>query len=107
MAILGHDEKGAAVPFDISERRRAEEAQGRLAAIVTSSNDAIIGKTLDGIVTSWNEAAEHLFGYAASEMIGQSIRRLIPADRQREEDMILASLARGEQVWRHVVVTTL
>jgi PAS domain S-box-containing protein len=104
MAILGHDEKGAAVPFDISERRRADEAQERLAAIVTSSNDAIIGKTPDGIVTSWNEAAEHLFGYAACEMIGQSIRRVIPGDRQREEDMILASLARGERIENYETV---
>ena len=75
-----------------------QQAQARLAAIVTSSADAIIGKTLDGIVTSWNEAAEHMFGYSASEMIGQSIRRLIPTDRQAEEDTILGCLARGERV---------
>jgi PAS domain-containing protein len=71
------------------------ESQAHLAAIVTSSDDAIVGKTLEGIVTSWNEAAERVFGYAAGEMIGQSIRRLIPADRQSEEDMILGSLARA------------
>ena len=86
---------------DITARKNAEEAQARLAAIVTSSADAIVGKTLDGIVTSWNEAAERMFGYSASEMVGQSIRRLIPADRQPEEDMILAHLARSECIERH------
>jgi PAS domain S-box-containing protein len=83
---------------DVTARKNAEEAQSRLAAIVTSSADAIVGKTLDGIVTSWNEAAERMFGYSAGEMIGQSIRCLIPADRQAEEDMILTSLARSESI---------
>jgi len=83
---------------DITARKNAEEAQSHLAAIVTSSADAIIGKTLDGIITTWNEAAERMFGYSASEMIGQSIRRLIPADRQAEEDMILARLAQIESI---------
>jgi PAS domain S-box-containing protein len=83
---------------DITARKNAEETRSHLAAIVTSSADAIIGKTLDGIVTSWNEAAERMFGYSAGEMIGQSIRRLMPADRQAEEDMILARLARNESI---------
>jgi PAS domain S-box-containing protein len=82
----------------------AEEAQARLAAIVTSSAAAIVGQTLDGIVTSWNKAAERLFGYSAGEMVGQSIRRLIPADRHREEDTILACLARSESIERHEMV---
>jgi PAS domain S-box-containing protein len=86
---------------DITARKSAEEAQARLAAIVTSSADAIIGETLDGIVTSWNEAAERMFGYSANEIIGQSIRRLIPADRQPEEAMILARMARSECIERH------
>jgi PAS domain S-box-containing protein len=81
---------------DITARKNTEETQARLAAIVTSSADAIVGKTLDGIVMSWNDAAERMFGYSAGEMIGRSIRRLIPADRQAEEDIILARLARGE-----------
>src|SRR5262249_34347866 len=81
-----------------SSRTQQQETQERLASIVTSSNDAIASKTLNGIVTSWNEGAERMFGYSAREMIGQSIRRLIPADRQAEEDMILTSLARGERI---------
>src|SRR5262249_29590697 len=78
------------------ERLRATEA--RLAAIVVSSNDAIVSKTLTGIVSTWNASAERIFGYAAEEMIGQSIRKLIPQDRQREEDEFLARIARGERV---------
>jgi PAS domain S-box-containing protein len=89
---------GIGVVQDITERKRGEEAQARLAAIVTSSADAIVGKTLDGIVTTWNEAAERLFGYSAGEMIGQSIRRLVPAERQAEEDMILTRVARSESI---------
>ncbi len=86
---------------DISERRRAEEAQARLAAIVTSSADAIISETLDGTVTSWNEAAQRMFGCSAGEMIGQSIRRFIPTDQEWEEDAILARLARGARIDRY------
>jgi PAS domain S-box-containing protein len=70
----------------------------RLAAIVESSDDAIISKDLNGIIRSWNRSAERIFGYAASEMIGQSIRRIIPADRQSEEDDVVARLRRGEKV---------
>ena len=86
---------------DITARKSAEEAQARLAAIVTSSADAIVGKTVDGIVTNWNEAAERMFGYSADEMIGQSIRRLVPSDRQAEEDTILSRMAQSETVERH------
>jgi PAS domain S-box-containing protein len=85
---------------DITARKQREEAQARLAAIVTSSADGVVGKTLDGIVTSWNEAAERMFGYSAGEMLGQSIRRLIPAERQAEEDMILAHLAQNKSIVR-------
>jgi PAS domain S-box-containing protein len=76
------------------------EAAGlaHLAAIVAGSSDAIISKTPSGIVQSWNAAAERMFGYTAAEMIGGSIRALIPADQQHEEDAFLESIARGEAV---------
>lgn len=69
-----------------------------LAAIVASTSDAIIAKRLDGEILSWNPGAERLFGYTAEEMIGKSIRRLIPDDRQAEEDEIIARIMRGENV---------
>ena len=74
------------------------EHEAQLAAIVQHSSDAIVSKDLDGTVRSWNAAAEKLFGWSAAEMIGQSIRRLIPADRQDEEDRILARIAAGQLV---------
>jgi PAS domain S-box-containing protein len=85
---------------DITERRRADAATQIITAIVESSDDAIIGKDLRGIVTSWNPGAENIFGYTADEMLGTSITRLIPAERQAEEGRILAQVARGEPV-RH------
>src|SRR5450432_3422717 len=69
-----------------------------LSAIVDSSDDAIISKSLDGIITSWNKSAERLFGYAAKEMIGQPITLLIPPDRLDEEPEIISRLRRGERV---------
>ena len=69
-----------------------------LAAIVESSDDAIIGKDLNGVITSWNRGAEKIFGYNAREMVGTSIMRLIPADRQDEENQILQKIRRGESV---------
>ena len=83
---------------DVSERKQAEENARRLAAIVDHSDDAIIGKTLDGVITSWNRAAERLFGYAAAEMIGSSISRLIPADRPDDMKRILGRIASGESI---------
>jgi PAS domain S-box-containing protein len=70
----------------------------RLAAIVESSDDAIVSKDLDGIITSWNRGAEELFGYTADEAVGQSITILIPPDRLAEEDMVLGHIRRGERV---------
>ncbi len=84
--------------LDLTERNRAEEDRARLAAIVQSSDDAIVGKTLSGIVTSWNEGARRLFGYTAEEMVGQPLSRLIPTDRLDEEPRILARLRSGERV---------
>ena len=69
----------------------------RLAAIVSSSDDAIIGKTLDGTITSWNAGATNILGYEADEMIGQSIFRIIPPELHEEEKQFLARLERGEQ----------
>jgi len=83
---------------DITESRVSEGELAKLAAIVESSDDAIIGKTLDGKVTSWNNAAQKLFGYTEEEMIGQSITRIIPPDRLNEEPQILSRLRKGERV---------
>jgi PAS domain S-box-containing protein len=84
----------------VDERKQAEALAARLAAIVEFSDDAIIGKDLQGVVTSWNLGAERIFGYSAAEMVGQPITRLIPPDRQPEETEILTRLRRGENV-RH------
>jgi len=91
---------GEAVTFcgfisDITERKRAEQDRVRMAAIVESSEDAIISKTVDGKITSWNPGAEKLFGYTAAEAIGQPMTMLFPPERQNEEGEILASIARG------------
>ena len=74
------------------------QSSGLLAAIVNSSDDAVVSKDLNGIVMSWNRGAERLFGYVAAEMIGQSIRRIIPDERRTEEDDILARVRHGESV---------
>jgi PAS domain S-box-containing protein len=83
---------------DVTERQRADTAATSLAAIVNSSDDAIVSKDLTGVISSWNKGAERLFGYTAAETIGQSITMLIPPDRQGEEPEILARLKRGERV---------
>jgi PAS domain S-box-containing protein len=78
--------------------KQGEEARGQLAAIVESSDDAIIGKSLDGTITSWNPSAEKLFGYSSSEAVGNSIMMLLPPERANEESDILARVGRGERV---------
>ena len=83
---------------DITDRKQAEEAQARLAAVVESSQDAIISKTLEGRIVSWNAGAEQIFGYNAEEAIGKPITLLIPPERQDEERMILERLRRGERI---------
>lgn len=80
------------------DRTRAEQAAAQLAAIVKSSSDAVVGKDLQGNVTSWNAGAERMFGYAADEILGQSIFRIIPTDHQDDEERILARIRRGESV---------
>jgi PAS domain S-box-containing protein len=83
---------------DITERRQAEQERERLSAIVESTDDAIIGKTLNGIITSWNLASEKLYGYTADEMIGKPISLVIPEDHMSEFQQILESLRRGERI---------
>jgi PAS domain S-box-containing protein len=83
---------------DVTERQIAQEAMQRLAAIVDSSDDVILSKDLNGIITSWNPAAKRLFGYSAQEMIGQSILKLIPDDLRAEEKRIIESIRVGRRV---------
>ncbi len=94
----GHVQGWIASLLDIGERKHAEEARALLAGIVDSSDDAIISKTLDGIITSWNAGAERIFGYAASEAIGQSIAIIIPPERRDEEIEIIERLRQGEKI---------
>ena len=86
------------VARDITDRQQGDEVRALLAAIVDSSDDAIVGKTLDGIITSWNRGAEQIFGYSAPEAVGQHIFLIIPADRRAEEIEVLARLSRGEKI---------
>lgn len=83
---------------DISEAKKSNEKSLILAAIIDSTEDAIISKSLNGIITSWNPAAQRIFGYRPEEIVGQSVLKLIPEDRQDEETLILSRLRRGERV---------
>ena len=103
---LVRDQEGRPLYFisqiqDISEAERKDEMGKRLAAIVENSNEAIISKTLSGVITSWNPAAERMFGYTAPEIIGQPLLILVPKDRPEEESKILAGFLKGEAV-RHI-----
>lgn len=94
----GRVEAGLVIMLDITEVKQAEEKSAKLAAIIESSDDAIVSKTLDSVITSWNAAAERIFGYKASEIIGETIYKIIPPDRFDEEPAIIARLSRGERV---------
>jgi PAS domain S-box-containing protein len=83
---------------DITEQKRARQRQAYLAAIVESSEDAILAKDLNGIIQSCNASAERVFGYASSELVGRSVRIMIPPERQAEEDEILARVRAGERL---------
>jgi len=83
---------------DISERKQSEAERAHIAAIVDSCEDAIIGKTLDGVITSWNRAAERLYGYSATEVVGRPISLLVPPDQPDEIPQILERLRRGEHI---------
>jgi PAS domain S-box-containing protein len=83
---------------DITDRKRAEEAAQRLAAVVESSDDAILTKDLNGIITSWNKGAERVFGYTASEIVGKPVLMLIPEDHHDEEPEILSRVRKGERI---------
>jgi two-component system, chemotaxis family, CheB/CheR fusion protein len=102
---LGGRLDGVVLTFmDITEVKHAQAAGDQLASIVQSSNDAIVGKTLGGIITSWNKGAEHLFGYTADEVIGKSITLLIPPGNADEEPSIIARISRGEVVEHYETV---
>ena len=83
---------------DVTERKRAEETRERLAALVDSSDDAIISKDLNGVVNAWNHGAERIFGYAAAEVMGKPLLMLFPPERVSEESDILQAIRRGESV---------
>ena len=89
---------------DITELKQAEEVRARLAAIVESSEDAIIAKTLDGIITDWNRGAKKIYGYSAQEVLGEPINILVPPDRPNEIPMILERLRRGEAIEHYETV---
>lgn len=101
---MATDQQINAIRADITPRINDAEAQERLAAIVNSSDDAIIGKSLAGIITDWNPGAEALFGYPAAEAIGQPMTIIFPPDRIQEEATILGRVARGESVQHYETV---
>ncbi len=84
--------------IDLTERQQTEITTQRLAAIIESSDDAILAKDLNGIIMSWNEGAQRLFGYTAEEVIGKPVTILIPADRHDEEPLILSRIRRGDRI---------
>ncbi len=98
-ALLQH--KAHSLEIEIAERKAAQERLRVLASIVESSDDAIFSKDLDGIITSWNGAAERIYGYSAAEMLGQPVTRLFPPGHQQEFEQIMARIRRGERMTHH------
>jgi PAS domain S-box-containing protein len=98
MNTEGNPRHYVAIRADITERKRAEEVREQLAAIVESSDDAIVSKTLDGTISAWNRGAEKVFGYSAAEIVGKSMLVLLPPERIDEESSILARIRSGERV---------
>jgi PAS domain S-box-containing protein len=92
------------VCMDVTPRKRAEEQLAHMAAVVDSAEDAIVSKTLDGIIKSWNRGATHMFGYESDEMVGRPITVIIPPELHAEEAHILAKIRAGERV-EHYVTT--
>ncbi|MGV1757133.1 PAS domain S-box protein [Rhizobium sp. A22-96] len=90
--------RAVSVVTDISERKRAQEVERRLAAIIASSDDAILSTDLNMMITSWNSGAERLYGHSAEEAIGHSVMMLVPDDRSEEEPAILAQIRAGQKV---------
>lgn len=88
----------SAIIRDVTLTKKAERGAAMLAAIVASSSDGVVSKTLDGTITSWNKSAERIFGFSEAEMINRSIRTIIPQERQPEEDRILATIVSGAMV---------
>jgi PAS domain S-box-containing protein len=91
-------ERALIIALDITNIKEAEEKSAKLAAIIESSDDAIVSKTFESVITSWNNSAKRIFGYTAEEIIGETIYKIIPPDRQDEEPMILSRLKTGERV---------
>ena len=100
-AVIAEREQGEREREQLVRKQAAMEARLRLATIVESSDDAIIGQDIDGVVTDWNKGAEHLYGYSASEVIGRPISFLMPADRSSEFPEVMEKLKRGEAVKHH------
>ena len=102
--LAGQVQGWIAVVNDVTDRRQAAKTEAILGSIVESSQDAIISKTFHSQILSWNAGAEQLFGYSAEEAIGQSIKMIIPPDRQAEEGLILERLGRGERIEHYETV---
>jgi len=105
------DEDGRLVKWlgahtDVHDRKHAEAVQARLGAIVESSSDAIISKSLEGVVLTWNKSAEEMFGYAGDDIVGRSIFLIVPLDRRREESMLIEQIKNGARIQQYETVRT-